>query len=83
MTEREILLKKIGTYQFAIADLNLFLDTHPSDTETLRKTREYRTMLAPLVAEYEDKFGPLTKKANTANTWNWVRDPWPWEMEDN
>lgn len=83
MNEREILLKKIGTYQFAILDLNIFLNTHPGDGETLMKVREYRKLLTPLIAEYESKFGPLTKRANTGNTWKWVKDPWPWDMEDN
>lgn len=83
MNEREILLKKIGTYRFAILDLNIFLDTHPNDTETLNKVKEYEKLLAPLAAEYEAKFGPLTKKENTANTWTWVKDPWPWDMEVN
>lgn len=84
MTEREILLKKIGTYKFAVTDLELFLDTHPGDEQTLRKRREYQAAAAPLVAEFEEKFGPLSKASDTdANTWAWVKDPWPWDMEGN
>ncbi len=81
MTERDILLKKIGTYKFAITDLNLFLNTHPNDTDTLMKVRAYEAEVAPLVKEYEERFGPLTKSDNTANTWSWVCDPWPWDKE--
>lgn len=83
MTEREMLLKKIGTYQFAVADMNLFLDTHPNDVSSLQKREEYLKELSPLVKEYETKFGPLTKKQNGANSWSWVKDPWPWDKEDN
>ena len=32
LTEREILLKKISTYEFAALDLQIYLDTHPHDT---------------------------------------------------
>ena len=81
MTEREMLLKKIGTLKFAITDIDLFLDTHPADTQTLNKRREYMSQLEPLVKKYEDRYGPLTKDENAANSWAWVKDPWPWDTE--
>lgn len=81
MTEREMLLKKIGTYNFAITDVDLFLDTHPGDAAMLKKREEYSDLLLPLVKEYEEKFGPLTKAENDSNTWCWVKDPWPWDTE--
>lgn len=81
MTDREMLLKKIGTLKFAVTDINLFLDTHPGDTGMLRLREEYARQLAPLEEEYEKRFGPLTKAENTTNTWAWVKDPWPWDTE--
>ncbi|MBQ6154073.1 MAG: spore coat protein CotJB [Ruminococcus sp.] len=83
MTPREMLLKKIGTYQFAIADMNLFLDTHPWDKASLMKRDEYQRELMPLVKEYEKEYGPLTKRVSDNNTWAWVKDPWPWNTEDD
>lgn len=82
MNEREILLKKIGTCKFAIVDIDLFLDTHPSDSEMLLKRSEYQAQLMPLIKQYEEKYGPLTKDENAANSWSWVKDPWPWDMEE-
>ena len=82
MTEREILLKKISTYQFAAHDLQLFIDTHPNDTETVTKMRAFKEKAQPLIAEYESKYGPLTKSATTQNNWNWIKAPWPWESEE-
>lgn len=81
MTERDMLLKKIGTYKFAITDIDLFLDTHPGDETMLKKREEYAEQLKPLVREFEDKFGPLTKANSGNNTWCWVKDPWPWDTE--
>ena len=81
MTERDMMLKKIGTLKFAVTDLDLFLDTHPGDTAAIGKRAEYIAELSPLVESFEMKFGPLTKAENTANTWTWVKDPWPWDME--
>ena len=81
MTEREILLKKIGTAKFAITDLDLFLDTHPADQEMLKRREDYEAQLKPLVQQFEKQFGPLTKDDTAVNKWNWVKDPWPWYME--
>lgn len=82
MTEREILLKKISTYKFAIIDIQLFLDTHPDDKSMLNKLNEYKKTVTPLVREYETKFGPLKKSNEDNNTWLWVKNPWPWDTED-
>ncbi|MBQ6412339.1 MAG: spore coat protein CotJB [Ruminococcus sp.] len=53
MTERDMLLKKIGTLKFAVTDIDLFLDTHPGDKATMKKREEYLDQLKPLVREYE------------------------------
>ncbi len=81
MNEREMLLKKIGTYKFAITDIDIFLDTHPGDTKMLELRNRYRAELAPLVEKFESAYGPLTKRDNQTNTWTWVKDPWPWDTE--
>ncbi len=83
MTEREILLKKISTYQFAVLDLQLFLDTHPNDTETVAKMKAFREKAEPLIEDFEKKYGPLTKNANSKNNWSWIKAPWPWESEED
>ena len=81
MTERDMMLKKIGMLKFALVDVDLFLDTHPGDTDMIKKREEYERELTPLINSYEQKFGPLTKAENTTNTWAWVKDPWPWDTE--
>lgn len=83
MTQREILLKKIGTYKFVLKDLQLYLDTHPRDQMALRKYAEYEAVLEPLVREYESRFGPLTVKSDNMNKFTWIKNPWPWDIEEN
>lgn len=80
MTKRQILLRKISTYSFAILDLQIFLDTHPNDQKTLAKVRQLKEILIPLREEFEQAYGPLRKSADT-NNWDWVNSPWPWELE--
>ena len=81
MNERDMLLKQIGTYRFAVTDIDIFLDTHPGDTEMLVLREQYASELTPLVRKFEAKYGPLSKNENDQNTWAWVKDPWPWDLE--
>lgn len=83
MTEKDILLRKISTYAFAIYDLHLFLDTHPGDEKTASKLEKYRAELRPLVEKYEKLYGPLTLKNENSNRYAWIQNPWPWEKEAN
>lgn len=83
MTHREIMLKKIGTYKFALKDLNLYLDTHPRDEWALRKYREYEAVLKPLVREFESKYGPLRVKVTDDKSFEWIKNPWPWDNEED
>ncbi len=63
MTEREILLKKISTYQFSILDLQIFLDTHPYDQQVLSQIKECKEKhFLPLIEEYEEKNTDLYAK---------------------
>ena len=41
MTERDILMNKIATIDFALVDMHLFLDTHPNNTAIAKKISEY------------------------------------------
>ena len=79
VTEREMLLRKISTYSFAIHEYRLFLDTHPNCEVTIKKIKDCQAKLLPLVEEYEEKFGPLKKSNDNPKKWTWVNDPWPWE----
>ena len=76
------LLKKIAEINFAITDLNLFLDTHPSNSEALELFKQLSATYGSLVFDYEKKFGPLTaRSSNNPNYFSWVSDEykWPWQ----
>lgn len=82
MTDREILLKKLSSYQFMMDDLQLYLDTHPNDTQTLAKIKELTEMFEPLRKTFEAKYGPLFNDDTQKNKWTWINSPWPWENEE-
>ena len=82
MTEREKLLKKISATQFAAWELNIFLDTHPNNSEALASFKRYKKQAEELKREYAMNYGPLTAGDVYGDTrFTWVNDPWPWDVE--
>lgn len=82
MAERDRLLRKISSAQFAAWELHIFLDTHPNDCEALRSYQKYCETAAALTQEFERTYGPLRAQAAVGKErWKWVNDPWPWEND--
>ena len=75
-------MKKLSSYQFAVADMRLYLDTHPNDSETIKKMNDYAEKMNALRKTYEEKYGPLTKSGTKGSNWKWIKAPWPWESEE-
>lgn len=80
MTRRETMLKKLSAYQFAAWDMHLYLDTHPWDLSMLETHNRTAAKARQLKAEYEEAFCPLTAKK--AQGVEWLKGPWPWEIEE-
>lgn len=82
--ERDRLFKAIQMYDFALDELNLYLDTHPGCTEAVKYFRQYQMMADKCREEYEGKYGSLTAySTNIDKGWDWVNAPWPWEKGGN
>lgn len=75
------LLDRIRAYQFALYDLELFMDSHPNDQQAHQLRAIYREKLSKLINAYEQHYGPLViTKADVEGSWDqWVCDPWPWD----
>ncbi len=82
MTERERLLKRLASFDFAAAELHIYLDTHPDDTSAAKALERYEAAGSRLRSEYEEKFGPLSSMNETGNRWAWISDPWPWDTQE-
>lgn len=79
MTQEE-LLNRIGEVQFVCVELNLYLDTHPADTDARNDYFAYSKLLAELISEYEAEYGPLMGFGHSpTQTGCWVCSDWPWE----
>lgn len=69
---------------FAIHELALYLDTHPTDAEALDLMRQYVALSEQVKAALEAQYGPQTvMNAGQNGTYNWIESPWPWELAAN
>lgn len=80
MNDQQALFMKIKKYDFALKELNLYLDTHPNCRRAIAMFNNYRTLKQNAVSEYTEKYGPITPEQNNNDgRWTWVDEPWPWE----
>ena len=78
--ERENLMLDIQRYAFAMNDLNLYLNTHPSDGVAMNLFVSYKNAYETKLNEYQRKYGPICVKDTGVDTyWQWNKAPWPWE----
>lgn len=78
-SEREAHLFKIMEIDFAINDLNLYLDMNPEDASAYEVFKKYTNECIRLKDEYAKKYGPLTLDQTKSNTYEWMKNPWPWD----
>lgn len=83
MTERNRLLRRLATFDFAVTELHLFLDTHPNNKEIQQKLDSYMAKAAILRKEFEEKYGPITVRQQDGNNYGWISDPWPWNLDED
>jgi spore coat protein JB len=78
------MLKQIAAVDFAIIDLHLFLNTHPTDENVVTQYNSLVTQSKMIKQNYERYFGPLcSTESPSAYPWQWINEPWPWENEAN
>lgn len=84
MNDHTSLMRSLSAVAFSMYDLQLFLDTHPENTNAMALFEQYRQKYLELAAEYEKRFGPLTAMNGVSDRqWKWIHSPWPWEYNAN
>ena len=69
---------------FAVKELNLYLDTHANDQEALDLYASYIKMAKEGRAKYLAQYGPLNSDdLMPEGGYAWLNDPWPWELGGN
>ncbi len=78
--EQMKLFQWINTVSFAVNDITLYLDTHPTDQEAINYFNHFREIRTNALKEYEEYYGPLTiDTAHPGQKWLWSTQPMPWE----
>lgn len=79
--DQEKLLFNVLKYKFAMNDLNLYLDTHPTNQNYIMLYNKYLQEEKKACNDYEKKYGPITLDSPYLenNPWIWNKSPWPWE----
>lgn len=80
MTGKNAMLKKLSATQFTLWEMHLYLDTHPWDLQMVEAHNKAALKYKALLNEYEENFCPLTAKK--AQGFEWLKGPWPWEIEE-
>ena len=76
--QKEEKLYKIMALNFAINDLNLYLDLHPDNQEKLQTFKSLIKQKETLEEEYTKEYGPLKLEQVSGKNFNWVSS-FPWE----
>ena len=81
---RKELMDTINQCSFAMNEANLFLDTHPFDTDALAYFHKHREHRIEAVKQYAKYYAPLAidYAVSDKTPWSWVNEPWPWEGVD-
>jgi spore coat protein JB len=82
--EKEQYLLDLNQVQFAMHDINLYLDNFPNDRSMINEFNKNRGLYNDILKNYESKFGPLEICSDSLNKnpWQWNNEPWPWEGSD-
>jgi spore coat protein JB len=83
MNEQARMITNIMQIEFAAVELNLYLDTHPTDRRALDDYNSLTRQLRELKNQYQRIYGPLVNFGHTPSQypWRWIDEPWPWEIE--
>lgn len=81
MNNQAKMLTDIDSLEFALIDLNLYLDVYPDDKNAIELFNKYRNEQNELLHTYQNEFGPILLNSDSLNNmpWMWDNKPWPWE----
>ncbi|HEX6923298.1 MAG TPA: spore coat protein CotJB [Bacillales bacterium] len=76
------LMEDLQAVDFALVELNLYLDTHPRDANAVNEYNRYAQEQKKIRQKIEAIYGPLQNFGNSyaGYPWNWNDPPWPWQL---
>ncbi|TCP55456.1 spore coat protein JB [Tumebacillus sp. BK434] len=76
------LLLDLQAVDFVLVELNLYLDTHPTDRKAIEQYNLYAHKKQQLKQQFDANFGPLQGFGNSysKDPFEWGKAPWPWQV---
>lgn len=72
-------LGEVMALSFVSHELQLYLDTHPQDTEAFALLKSVLGLAEEAKRRYTARYGPLCPDdLQRSESFDWVDDPWPW-----
>lgn len=77
-----VLMEELQAVDFVLAELTLYLDTHPHDYQAIQQYNQFAKQRKILKQKVEAIYGPLQQFGNSyaGYPWNWDDAPWPWQI---
>lgn len=75
-------LEELQKVDFALVELTLYLDTHPTDMQAVQQFNQLAQRRQQQANAFEMKYGPLLQYGHSYSRfpWQWVDSPWPWQV---
>ncbi|MCM3173270.1 MULTISPECIES: spore coat protein CotJB [unclassified Paenibacillus] len=76
------LLEELQALDFVLVELNLYLDTHPGDYQSIEQYNKFSQERMRVAQEFQQLYGPLMNfgHAFSKYPWEWSQTPWPWQV---
>jgi len=82
--KRDEMLLRIQSLCFAIKDLELYLDIHPTETDKIELLKKYQKEVNELKDIYSKEYNPISlNDMNSSKKFTWINNPWPWDKGGN
>ncbi|WP_128657049.1 spore coat protein CotJB [Paenibacillus sp. 598K] len=75
-------LLELQQFDFALVELTLYLDTHPTDMQALQQFNQLAQQRQQSAQAFELRYGPLLQFGHSYSKfpWQWAQSPWPWQV---
>lgn len=77
------LLEEVMRLSFCLVETNLYLDTHPADEKALMLHNTLSKKYNDVYTLYAREYGPLMYTGMSMCPWEYIKGPWPWDIEYN